>query len=57
MFDQADTQAGTYRMEIRSNGVFIVCQRGEVAEMTAGNQSTRERDAARIVALLNAQTC
>lgn len=57
MFERIDTQAGTYRVEIRSNGVFIVCQRGEVAEMTAGNQSTRERDAARIVALLNAQTC
>jgi hypothetical protein len=51
----ADTQAGTYRVEVRRNGVFIVCKRGAVAEMSAGSQATRESDAARIVALLNSQ--
>ncbi len=37
------------RIQKRSNGVFLVCDRGQVAHMTAGYGPTQEEDAAFIV--------
>ncbi len=37
------------RIQKRSDGVFLVCDRGQVAKMTAGYGPTQEEDAACIV--------
>lgn len=37
------------RIEERANGVFLVCDRGEVAQMTAGYADTQKKDAQAIL--------
>jgi hypothetical protein len=41
-----------FRVVKDSTGVYVVCDRGRVCEMSAGHQQTREQDAALIVAAL-----
>ena len=41
------------RTQQRSDGIFLVCDRGQVAKMTAGYSQTQEEDAAYIVRACN----